>query len=332
MNFFTSKPYTILFSSTLILGTFISISSNNWISIWIGLELNLYSFIPLILKSYINQEKEASIKYFLTQALASVILLFASILMLFSNQAIVILVVSILIKLGAAPCHFWLPSIINSLSWPICLILATIQKAAPILILTQILQPISSTITIIISSIGAITGGVGGLNQTQIRAILAYSSIGHIGWIIASTLSSSIITLIYFITYVIILTSIILSLSPTYLLLANSIYQTKPAPNSIKLLSISRLLSLAGLPPFFGFFPKLLILIALTSIKFFILPIILVLASTLNLYFYLKIIVSLFFNAPQQNLLNINKSHNISISLLSIFASFSSLIFLILIL
>jgi len=303
MNLFFSKPYTLLFSSTLTLGVIFAITSNNWLSIWIGLELNLYSFIPLLLQSSLNQEKEAAIKYFLVQALASAILLLRVLILNLNSITSIFIVLAIIIKLGIAPCHFWLPSVINSLSWIICWVLATVQKIAPILLLTQILTSISTLTTSSLAILRAIIGAIGGLNQTQIRAILAYSSIGHIGWIISSTLISPLMTFIYFISYIIIISRIIQPLHSTISYSANFLPSHSLNSKLIKNSFLINLLRLGGLPPLFGFFPKILLLISLLHINLLLLCFVLIISSTINLYYYLKIISSIFFNLPQQLLL-----------------------------
>lgn len=326
MNFFISKPFTFLFSSTLLLGLLLALTSNNWLSVWIGLELNLYSFIPLLLQSTLNQEKEAAVKYFLVQALASALILLGSLSINYILTPYLLFLLAIIIKLGIAPCHFWLPPVINSLSWTICLTLATVQKIAPIFLLTQILSPNSTTITAFIAIIRAITGAIGGLNQTQIRAILAYSSIGHIGWIVARTLASPLITALYFTAYLLIVSRIILPLNN--LSLSSSDYSLAPSLNqkNIKTILIINLLSLGGLPPLFGFFPKILLLLALLNNTLYTLRLILILSATLNLYYYLKIISSIYFNAPQQIIIppnQINSLYLITTTLLRLSAALS---------
>lgn len=333
MNFSLFKPYSLLFYTTLILGIFISLSSNNWFAIWIGLELNIYSFIPLLLQSNINQEKEAAIKYFLIQALASGIILLAS-LSNFSFFYTFFLFSSLIIKLALAPCHFWFPSVINSLSWKICWLLTTLQKVAPLYILTQTINFSNFLIPSFVAAFSALVGGIGGLNQTQIRAILAYSSIGHLGWILASSLISLPILTIYFLSYLIIISSIIFLLnsysiynaSPTIFYSSELIHKTPFLP--------LLLLSLGGLPPLFGFFPKLLLLFYLVQNSLIFLPFILILSSTINLYYYLKIVFLTFIQSPNPPFIFLNFSTYksflfTSIYCISLFSGLFLLIFLI---
>lgn len=300
----SSIPYITLFSSTLIIRTIISLSANQWIYIWIGLELNLLSFIPLITAFSNNRETEAAIKYFLAQAIGSGLLLLGAfnkyiILEMYiknplSNQlSSIIILIALFIKLGAAPCHFWFPVVIRKLSWPICITLSTWQKIAPLIILSSSNIIPNSFIIIFLGSIGSVVGGIGGLNQTQLRPLLAYSSIGHLGWIVRSPSLST--TCSYFFIYSITTAAIILLL---WFLSSNhwspkiSISIITPAYTFSLLILI---LSLAGLPPFLGFLPKWIVLSAILSSDFSIIwPLFLVIGSTIQLYYYLTLILSFF--------------------------------------
>jgi NADH-ubiquinone oxidoreductase chain 2 len=110
-------PTRLLFYITLIIGTLISISSTSWLGAWLGLEINLLSFIPLMADKHNQFSTEAALKYFLTQALASAILLFAVICIgltihltfsriLNTDPLPIILSSTLILKIGAAPFHF----------------------------------------------------------------------------------------------------------------------------------------------------------------------------------------------------------------------------------
>jgi len=309
-------PFSSLFISTLGLSTFIALSRNNWIIIWARIELNLLSIIPLITLSSINQETEAAIKYFFAQAIGSASFLAAVIFNLSSGlyflapneTPLILFFFGILIKAGAAPCHFWLPNVISGLRWNLCLLLTTWQKIIPIWIFIHLSSSINSFIIILVGILGALVGGLGGINQSQLRAILAYSSINHSGWILACSTISTSFRLIYFLIYILSLAPIIVTLS---LLFIKSVPQTNtfsslPLTNKIWLIAL--FLSLGGLPPLFGFIPKFIALIIIINNQFIIIPLILILGSLLSLYYYLTI----FFNislATRQNNAN-NYTHN----------------------
>lgn len=275
-----------------------ALSSSNWLIAWISMEVNLIRFIPIILSSHLNQETEAAIKYFLAQALGSALILLARIALwtrIRNSISTLLLLFALLIKLGAAPCHFWFPSVITSASWITSLVLVTWQKLAPLSLLIFLLTGpkfISRTL-ILLASINALLGGLLGLNQTHIRTILAYSSITHIGWILgAISISSSLISLTYFIIYSIVV-------APLFIIFNKSGIRSPLQFNHSSLLfsatTILLLIRLGGLPPLTGFLPKWLVINLATPDSA---PLILslIIGSLINLYFYLNISFSLILN------------------------------------
>lgn len=288
-------PFTTLFSSSLILGSLLAIRRTHWIFIWLGLELNLISFIPLLIYSNKFNEAEAAIKYFLAQALGSGLILLGSLTfyinphMLFGPNTInLFLLLGLLTKLGLPPCHFWFPSVISIISWPICIILATWQKLVPIILLSYRILPNLNIIIFTIVTLRSILGGVGGLNQTQLRPLLAYSSIGHISWMLAASTRSYSSRLIYLFVYILITLPLIglLWISSSLSNISSIRLTTTTPTHSIRLFTL--ILSLGGLPPFLGFFPKWIVIETLNS-SFTLFIFILLFGSILNLYYYLNI-------------------------------------------
>lgn len=245
----------------------------------------------MILQSKSNQETEAAIKYFLSQALGSILLLLGSSIIITAltrkRVAAIILITSLLLKLGAAPCHLWFPSVITSLSWINCFILSTWQKIAPLILLS--FSYISRRIpkqTALIAISGTTIGGIIGLNQTNLRTILAYSSIRHLGWIIIlSTTPTMCITYLalYFIT-----------VTPIFILITYSNIKTTTQINtnqkskSTYIILLLLICSLAGIPPLTGFIPKLLAIYTIIPTNYIVILLILV-GSFINLYFYLNV-------------------------------------------
>jgi len=263
----------------------------------------------MMLQNKSNQEIEGAIKYFLAQAIGSAVILYSSILLQNPvNQFFIqgLLLIALLLKLGAAPCHFWFPSTMTSLSWINCLILCTWQKLGPLILL---ILPFTNSyhlkpLLIITGALNAIIGGLLGINQTHIRTILAYSSITHIGWIIGSfIINLPIIPIIYFIMYTAIIIPIFIIIHTWKALSFSQIPNI--IINSFTMTIIFRitLLSLGGLPPFTGFIPKWLTIIFLSDVNWIIL-ILLLLGRLINLYFYLNLTFSIltlsFINLPKK--------------------------------
>nr|WEF49678.1 NADH dehydrogenase subunit 2 [Synendotendipes sp.] len=294
------NSYKMLFLLTLFLGTLISISSSSWFSIWMGLEINLLSFIPLTMKSNNLFSSEASLKYFLTQALASSILLFSIILLFifmlqskknFNFFINMIFASSLMMKMGMAPFHFWFPIVMEGLNWVNGMILMTWQKIAPMILISYCLNFYFFIFSILISTI---FGAIGGLNQTSLRKLMAYSSINHLGWMTASILNSQNIWKIYFLFYCFLSISVVLIFNNFKIFNLNQIFSFLNFKNLLKTIIFIPLLSLGGLPPFLGFFPKWIVIEYLMSMNFYILLLTMIYFTLITLFFYLRISYSAF--------------------------------------
>nr|AYR05242.1 NADH dehydrogenase subunit 2 [Coleoptera sp. ACP-2013] len=309
------KSYKILFFCTLILGTLITISAYSWLSMWMGLEINLLSIIPLLKDKNNVYPSEAALKYFITQALASSIFLFSIILTLnlseffnFSEFSILITNSALLMKIGAAPFHSWFPEVMEGLNWMNATIMLTWQKIAPMVLIFY-----NSNLTFFLLAVilfSSIISGIIGLNQISLRKILAYSSINHISWLLASMINSQTIWTIYFLVYVIITVNITLILkyfNIFYLLqLQNLMGQSK----LFKFFFMMNFLSLGGLPPFLGFFPKWLVINNLVINQFYLMSVILIIFTLISLYFYLRISFSTLMISTNEIMLNFENPSN----------------------
>nr|YP_010191950.1 NADH dehydrogenase subunit 2 [Diopatra cuprea]QZM06619.1 NADH dehydrogenase subunit 2 [Diopatra cuprea] len=291
------KPYLFLFFSTLLSSTIMAISSSNFILLWISLELNMMSFIPILSSSKSNLETEAAIKYFLAQATGSGFLLLGiSSISIFNNLMsqfpfILILSMGLLIKMGAVPFHFWFPHVMSNISWLSCIILSTWQKIIPIMILSYY----SSSIPYLflpIAILSASVGALGGLKQSHLPSLMAYSSIAHLGWMISSIPFNSFTTIIYFIIYSIstAISMLIMNLMKTLNL--KSMISSNLISMKMKLLLSMSILSLGGMPPLLGFIPKIIILKTLLQSSNQLCALILLLSSVLTLSYYLNMSIS----------------------------------------
>lgn len=276
-------PFINLFLFTLASRTLIALSASHWLIVWGALEINIISFIPLITSSSWAQESESALKYLLFQALGSRLIL---VNVLTTNTSIFV-VCGLLIKIGAAPFHFWFPSLIKSLPWPSASLLLTWQKIAPLRVFLFSVN-CSRQLLCCLGALGALIGGFGGLAQSHFRPLLAYSSIGHMGWIIAGATFSPNIAGIYFLLYIIFSVPILWA---SYLGNISSInsYSLPPINKIFFLIVLPCILSLGGLPPLAGFFPKLIIILSYPST---LIPLLLIVGSLINLRFYLSFFFS----------------------------------------
>ena len=250
---------------------------------------------------------EASLKYFLTQALASSIFLFAVILIFVLNNwndnliityRNLIISSALFLKSGAAPFHFWFPGVIEGLTWNNSLILMTWQKIAPLILLSYCLNFTFLFIVIILS---VLTGALGGLNQTSLRKLIAFSSIGHLGWIIAGIFNNERLWITYFILYSFLSFAIVFLFNNFKLYHINQIFVLFNNNTVIKFILFLSLLSLGGLPPFLGFLPKWLIIESLVNINLLFLITVIVCLTLITLYYYIRICYAAFLLNHNEN-------------------------------
>nr|BBB16169.1 NADH dehydrogenase subunit 2 [Pagurus maculosus] len=295
-NIFLSLS-NMMFMFTLSMGVIMAISAPSWFMAWVGLELNLMSFIPIILTMNNRYSSEAALKYFLIQALGSSFIIFSG-----SNIMSFFMILSaLLLKLGAAPFHFWFPQIMEGLTWPRLIILMTIQKIAP-LSLILLLMPYQQTYMIVVSSaiLSAIIGSVMGINQTSLRKIMAFSSINHMAWMLAAAILSENMMFMYFLFYCCISGSVALIFHNHQAFYISNLIDKKEVSSISNFTMFTALFSLGGLPPFTGFIPKWFIIQELNNFNMFMLFTVLLSCTLITLYFYLRIAIPfLTFSSPK---------------------------------
>jgi len=260
----------------------------------------------LIIKINNLSKSEAALNYFLIQAFASTLILFSILLLIikYNNYSSInylhynktfinlIIISSLTLKIGAAPLHFWFINIIENLSWINNFILITWQKIAPMIIINYItILNINLLINIIIIS-STIAGILGGLNQTSLRKLMAFSSINHIGWLISAIIINENIWIFYILIYSFInlcITLLFKIFQSFYLIQLFSIFFLS---NHLKYFFISSILSLGGLPPFLGFLPKWVIINSILYFKINFIIYFFIFITLTTLIYYLKICFS----------------------------------------
>nr|AAX37217.1 NADH dehydrogenase subunit 2 [Stelgidopteryx ruficollis] len=290
----------LVFILSLLLGTTITITSNHWIMAWAGLEINTLSILPLISKSHHPRAIEAATKYFLTQATASTLILFSSmtnawhtgqwdITQMTHPTSCLILTSAIAMKLGMVPFHFWFPEVLQGSPLTTGLLLSTIMKFPPITLLFMTHHSLNTTLLTLMAVMSTALGGWMGLNQTQVRKILAFSSISHLGWMAIILSFSPKLTLLNFYLYALMTSTIFLTLNTTKVLNLSTLITAWTKTPSLNAMLLLALLSLAGLPPMTGFLPKWLIIQELTKQNMSPTAVMISLLSLLGLFFYLRL-------------------------------------------
>nr|AUR33567.1 NADH dehydrogenase subunit 2 [Manorina melanocephala] len=323
----------LMFVVSLILGSTITISSNHWIMAWTGLEINTLAVLPLISKSHHPRAIEAATKYFLVQAAASALVLFSSmtnawytgqwdITQLTHPMSCLTLTAAIAMKLGLVPFHFWFPEVLQGTSLITSLLLSTAMKFPPITLLYLTSSSLNPTLLVTMAILSTALGGWMGLNQTQIRKILAFSSISHLGWMAIILSYNPKLTLLNFYLYSLMTAAVFLTLNTMKALKLSTLMTSWTKTPSLNTILIITLLSLAGLPPLTGFLPKWLIIQELTKQDMAIAATLISLLSLLSLFFYLRLAYCTAITLPphttnHMKLWHINKPTNISISILT---------------
>nr|ABY75597.1 NADH dehydrogenase subunit 2 [Platysteira albifrons] len=328
------NPLTkLVFTLSLLLGTTITISSNHWVMAWTGLEINTLAVLPLISKSHHPRAIEAATKYFLVQATASALVLFSSmtnawytgqwdITQLTHPTSCLLMTTAISMKLGLVPFHFWFPEVLQGSSLATGLLLSTAMKLPPMTLLLMISQSLNPTLLTILAILSVAVGGWMGLNQTQTRKIMAFSSISHLGWMAIITVYNPKLTLLNFYLYALITATVFLALNSMKTLKLSTLMTAWTKTPTLGAILLLALLSLAGLPPLTGFLPKWLIIQELTKQDMIPAAMAISLLSLLGLFFYLRLAYCATITLPPHTTNHMkqwchNKPVNVSIAILA---------------
>nr|YP_006504013.1 NADH dehydrogenase subunit 2 [Macrognathotermes errator]AFM92513.1 NADH dehydrogenase subunit 2 [Macrognathotermes errator] len=307
----------ILLLITLVGGVLVSVSSNSWLGAWMGLEINLMSFIPLMSNVKNMYNTEASLKYFIVQVLASATLLFMVVMKTLTEDLFtfemnpytpMIICTPLLLKSGAAPFHWWFPGVMEGLSWENCALLMTVQKAAPLMLISYLIDINTFTLSIILMS--TIVGSIGGLNQTSMRKILTYSSINHTGWMLIALITSENLWMVYYVIYSTLALTVVSAIKLSGASFINQTMMTNKETTLMKFMLFTSLLSLGGLPPFLGFLPKWIVIQAMITNNMAPLATVVVVTSLITLYYYLKISYSSFMILNMEPKWNLKSNKN----------------------
>ena len=313
------KNFDIFCLITLVfIGSIVLISCDNFITLYLGLELQTFSVFILIAKNRLSiKSSEAALKYFILGTLSSgffllgITLLFligASLnikdLIINSNETIVdfslgLILLSFCFKLGLFPLHFWIPDIYEGSSWDIISLIATLPKISMLSVFIQIL--INSGLILSVSLVSIIIGTLGSLNQTKTKRLLGYSSISHMGFIMLGYsifnnygfTTASLYLFFYMITMLSIFILIIYSLNKSKYIIEISYLKYINKTFSITLILL--ILSIAGIPPLSGFISKWFLLWNTMNFGFIYSSFIVILFSAVGAGYYMRLVKIVYF-------------------------------------
>lgn len=293
----------ILYKILITLSIFIIYYRTKWLIIWALIELTTISIIILISQKRNPRTTEATTKYFLIQSLARIIILIGVILKyyfcgdlrifkLYNKLTYKVIIIGILIKIAIFPNPFWFIDVISGIKIVYRIYIVIFSKLIPIYLYFILSHKYLSNIIIIIALIRIIFGSLLGIKQLNIRKIIGFSSINHLGWItLGFPLLPGKICSFLFIRYIMMLTPILWNLSISKV--TSLIKRRKRYFNNINTyISIISILSLAGLPPLLGFFYKWIIFKIVIIKNYIIISIVMLISSLLSLFFYLQLCFS----------------------------------------
>jgi NADH-quinone oxidoreductase subunit N len=333
-------PVLILFSAV---GMAVMVSATSLITLYLGLELQ--SLAAYVLASYRRSDgrsAEAGLKYFVLGSLASGILLYGiSLIYGFSGSTnfteiahafrgsgahslgllfgLVFLLAGIAFKISAVPFHMWTPDVYEGAPTPVTAFFASAPKVAAVLLATRVcfgaLGPAIDAwrqIVTVVALASILLGAVAAYGQTNIKRLLAYSSINNVGFALIGVAAGGIEGASAVLTYMAVY--IVMTLGAFLCVLRLRDEDGQPLEDLASLSGLSQtrpalaaafavfMFSLAGLPPFFGFWPKLQVFVAAVHSGLYPLAIIGILGTVIGAYYYLKVVKILYFDAPGQTL------------------------------
>nr|YP_010534924.1 NADH dehydrogenase subunit 2 [Modiolus modulaides]UYA96807.1 NADH dehydrogenase subunit 2 [Modiolus modulaides] len=277
------NPMNIFSTMILVVGVLVVLGTDSKVGAWLGMEINVFGFLG-VLSVRNSVSISVGLKYFIVQAVGSGLFL-VGVLCCYSsglvyNQLVVsigslVLGFGLFCKAGVFPFHGWVPSVISSGDWLSGWFVMGVQKLAPLIMLFVWV----SDQLLLLGLMGlSVVGSLGGLNQHSVRGILAYSSLVHGSWMLASLCCSESLFILYFFGYFLQLSVLV---TICYKLDNNSMKSNVLCP-----LGGIMALSLAGLPPMGGFLLKLAVFLSIGNISLLVFPIA---GSVVSLVFYLRL-------------------------------------------
>nr|AWV83432.1 NADH dehydrogenase subunit 2 [Amphipsalta zelandica] len=307
----------LLYLIFLFLGIMISVSSNNWLGCWMGIEMNMVSFLPIMVNKMSLYASESMIKYFIIQSMGSSFLLMSIIINMMIDLNYMIMI-SLMIKIGCPPFHFWYVSVIEGLTWMVCFILMTIQKIIPLIMLSYLYLNMGLFIVM-----ACVWGCIGGLGYSSMRKIIAYSSIYNLSWIFSGIMIINYSWLVYYFIYSFTLMAVCYMFSLFNINYINQfILSSFDFMKSIMMMCI--FMSMGGMPPFLGFFPKMIMIYCLMLNNMLFICMMLLMSALVVLFFYLRIVITtLMMNTLSMNMISMNMVYSYYIiGMFSLFGMF----------
>jgi NADH-quinone oxidoreductase subunit N len=369
-----SSEFTVLMMIATV-GGMLMVSSNNLLPIYMALELQALSlYLLAAIKRDSSKSSEAGVKYFLLGSVASGLLLFGISLVYgftgttdlndllnyykanFGHIPIAVflgftlIIIAMFFKVSAAPFHMWTPDVYEGSTTVVTTLFASLIKFISIIVLIRLYLNLTFVwsdmhqIVIVVAIMSLVVGAFGAIKQNNLKRLLAYSAIGHIGFVLAGLAVGDINSIKAMILYAVIYSSLSLGAFAFLLMLQDKSSSSVDTKNDhlYELSSIAGLaktspiigmalavimFSMAGIPPLAGFFAKFYILLSVVGKGFYTLAIIAVLCSVVSAFYYLRVVKIVYFDGEQEGQKNITLVIN-NASIVLVLMALANLLFL----
>ncbi len=334
-------------------GMMMMISADDLIALYMGLETqSLALYVLAAFRRDVQSSTEAGLKYFVLGALSSGLLLFgASLVYGFTGTTnfdaiattlaaapkgqigiifgMVFMLAGLAFKVAAVPFHMWAPDVYEGSPTPVTAFFAAAPKVAAVALLLRVLiEPFGSLapqweqVVIFMSVVSMVVGAVGAIQQTNIKRMLAYGSIGHIGYILLGLASGTEQgvrgILIYLAVYVVMTVG-------TFAVVLSMRHQGRPVEDLAHFAGLSRthpmmalamavfMFSMAGVPPLAGFFGKLYVFLAAVQAGLYGLAVLGVITSVVAAFYYLRIVKLMYFDESPAEAIDRQEDGNVTV-------------------
>uniref|UniRef100_UPI0030E12BD6 NADH dehydrogenase subunit 2 n=1 Tax=Stenchaetothrips minutus TaxID=3118776 RepID=UPI0030E12BD6 len=284
-SFFIQKN---LFLMSLISSIIICLSSSSFLSVWMSMEINLFSMIPLISMNQKIFSEKSTMMYFLVQSISSSIIIISVIMNLkvMTSTLTTLIFLAIFLKLGMFPFHFWMISVLEGLEWMLAFLVMTLQKIIPICVLMLFTH---QSLIIIFCLLNSFIVAMSGISMFSMRKILGFSSINHLSLMLIAMVLSKKVFKMYFLIY----SFMTFSATKTMKILnVNFLFQSMTTLKLNKMNNMVNLIifmSMAGIPPLLGFMPKMFTILMMLKSNMEISVFLILIFNTLSTFFYLRI-------------------------------------------
>nr|YP_010879025.1 NADH dehydrogenase subunit 2 [Batracomorphus notatus]WHE42677.1 NADH dehydrogenase subunit 2 [Batracomorphus notatus] len=302
----------IMFMSTLNLSIILSLSSNSMFIIWMMIETSNMSFIPIMMSKKMKNS-ESIMKYFLIQSISSMIIMFSMIMVLMNINMQMVILMSLIMKMGGVPFHNWIISMIEGIEYKPMLFMMTIMKMPPMMMFSFMNM---KTMEMIVLSM--LMAPILMINQNSIKKMMCFSSIFNLSMILLISFEMK-MWMTFIMIYTMIMMMILKQMEMNKIKFINQMMINSNKMNK-KELWIS-MLSLGGMPPMTGFINKMMVMKTMLNKKEMMMLIILMITSTMILYIYMTYMYSclMFYLSMNKNLMKtieMKKNYSLVVNLI----------------